>query len=161
MFAKDPQKQKGKEQARRDKERAKEETRRQQQNEAAWRAFWNSPQGRARAARDAGEKFFQISLDISQTERTVTSVLSGSPETKTRAAGGQLHVLEAIESEGWKLEHVGYVFQETGSVSRDKFLSSGQTEQVTGRVVGIYLFRAITDASRSKELTPDETSSVR
>ena len=34
------------------------------------------------------------------------------------------------------------------TVSRDKFLSSGQQEAVTGEIVGIYLFRiAVGDAS--------------
>jgi hypothetical protein len=74
-------------------------------------------------------------------------MLSGDPTTKTRASGGQTVVLEAIENEGWRLEHIGYVFQETGIVSRDKLLSSGQTGQVTGQIVGIYLFRA-EDAAR-------------
>lgn len=35
--------------------------------------------------------------------------------------------LATIEAEGWKLEDVGYVFQPTGAVSRDKLLSTGQT----------------------------------
>lgn len=54
-------------------------------------------------------------------------------------------VIDAIEAEGWHLEHAGYLFRETGSVSRDKFLSSGQTASVTGEIVGIYLFRVRTD----------------
>lgn len=41
-----------------------------------------------------------------------------------------------------RLENVGYVFQETGIVSKDKLLSSGQTGQVAGQIMGIYLFRA-------------------
>jgi hypothetical protein len=41
---------------------------------------------------------------------------------------------------GWRLEHVGYVFHETGSVSRDKMLSTGQTATVTGETWGIYVF---------------------
>lgn len=51
-------------------------------------------------------------------------------------------LLEAIEAEGWKLDDVGYVFQPTGSVSRDKLMSSGQTEQISGKIVAVYLFRA-------------------
>jgi hypothetical protein len=33
------------------------------------------------------------------------------------------------------------VFEQTGSVSRDKVMSSGQTASVTGNIVGVYLFR--------------------
>jgi hypothetical protein len=51
--------------------------------------------------------------------------------------------IEAIESEGWHLEHAGYVYRMTGSVSRDKLLSSGQQEAIHGEVLGIYIFRAV------------------
>ena len=67
--------------------------------------------------------------------------LSGTV-TSTRTAG-HADVLEAIEAEGWRLEHVGYVYRVISTVSRDKFLSSGQQEAVTGEIVGVYLFRAV------------------
>jgi hypothetical protein len=50
-------------------------------------------------------------------------------------------VLDAIESEGWRLEHAGYVYRILESVSRDKFFSSGQREAMSGEIVGVYLFR--------------------
>jgi hypothetical protein len=73
--------------------------------------------------------------------------LSGTV-TSTRTAG-HAGVLEAIEVEGWRLEHVGYVYRVISSVSRDKFLSSGQQEAVTGEIVGIYLFRVADHAEPS------------
>ena len=79
---------------------------------------------------------------MSETERSWNSLISGVVETKTRVRSDQPHVLEQIEAEGWHLEHIGYVFQETGAVSRDKLLSSGQVQQVTGQIIGIYLFRS-------------------
>lgn len=51
-------------------------------------------------------------------------------------------LLTEIELEGWELIHAGFAFHETGQVSRDKFLTSGQSTSTTGRTVGIYLFRA-------------------
>ena len=51
--------------------------------------------------------------------------------------------IEDIESEGWVLINDNYVFQVTGSVSREKFLSSGQQEAVSGQLIGIYTFRAV------------------
>ena len=42
---------------------------------------------------------------------------------------------------GWHLEHVGYVFVETGEVARAKALSSGSVSRTQGYVEGIYLFR--------------------
>ena len=142
VFQKDPEKQKAKEEAARIRNEAREANRLAQERARAEAAFRESPQGQARAARESEQAFFQIALPISETTRTVASVLTGDPSTTTRVAGGQTHVLQAIEGEGWRLEHIGYVFQETGIVSRDKLLSSGQTGQVTGQIVGIYLFRA-------------------
>jgi hypothetical protein len=50
-------------------------------------------------------------------------------------------VLGQIEEIGRKLEHVGYVFVETGEVSRGRVLSSGEVSRTDGYVEGIYLFR--------------------
>ena len=95
----------------------------------------------AREAREAGQSFYQVSLPLSTTQRSWDSILFGNVVTKTADQSGQPHVLQLVESEGWSLFHVGYVFRETGSISRDKLFSSGQVEQVTGEIVGVYLFR--------------------
>lgn len=50
-------------------------------------------------------------------------------------------VLAQIEELGWRLVHVGYVFVETGEVSRGKVMSSGGMSRTDGYVEGIYLFR--------------------
>jgi outer membrane biogenesis lipoprotein LolB len=126
----------------------KESEKQRQQEEAAnaqaW-AEWNaSPQGRARAAAEAGQQLFEITIPISVTERTARGQLTGSKQDQVTRKAEARTVLEAIEAEGWHLEHVGYVFEQTGSVSRDKLLSSGQTAAVQGQIVGIYLFRAKT-----------------
>jgi hypothetical protein len=99
-----------------------------------------SPVGQARTAHEAGDTFFPFAAPISETNRTVMAVLGGSKDTrKSETTHGD--VLGEIEKEGWQLEDVGYVFEQTGSVSRDKFASSGQTASVTGNIVGVYLFR--------------------
>jgi hypothetical protein len=126
-----------------DRQAAKEE--RQQQKAAAQlarasaqaeAAFKASPVGQAQAARQAGRRFFQISLPIEETMRVPML------DTHSTARADATGLLEGIEAEGWTLIDTGYVFQETGSVSRDKLMSSGQTAQVAGRIVAIYLFRA-------------------
>jgi len=99
-----------------------------------------TPVERARAARSAGARLFQVTMGVSETVGFVKE-LSGTV-TSTRTAG-HADVLEAIEAEGWRLEHVGYVYRVISTVSRDKFLSSGQQEAVTGEIVGVYLFRAV------------------
>jgi hypothetical protein len=85
-------------------------------------------------------------VPILETTRTSMAAISGDKATKTRSASA-IAVIEAIEQEGWHLEHAGYVFQQTGSVSRDKLMSSGQTAAVMGSIVGIYLFRRKADPS--------------
>jgi hypothetical protein len=79
--------------------------------------------GQAEAARAAGHAFFQIPLEVS------------------RLSSGRPDLLGQIEEKGWHLEHVGYVFIETGSTSTN--MSSVESATTEGVVTGVYLFRAI------------------
>lgn len=126
-----------KQQRQEEKQRLADELARQRAEEA----FLNSPQGRARTAKGLGQRLFQISLPLLSTERTIFN-LGDIRSVKTTSAEHQ-DVLSSVEEEGWRLEHTGYVFRETGSVSRDKLLSSGQEATVTGEIWGIYVFRAV------------------
>ena len=65
------------------------------------------------------------------------AVLGGSKDMRKSET---THGDSSAKSKGG-LADVGYVFEQTGSVSRDKFASSGQTASVTGNIVGVYLFR--------------------
>ncbi len=69
----------------------------------------------------------------------------GGNNTAVDNTRSQSHVgtLAAIESVGWRLEHVGHVFVVTSESSRDKLLSSGQQTAVSGNTIGIYLFRNV------------------
>lgn len=98
-------------------------------------------QAEAQAASRRGDEFLEVSLPVSTTARGVSSFMLGTREFETMSFSNG-PILAAIEREGWGLIHAGYVFRETGSVSRDKFLSSGQVVGVTGDIVGVYLFRA-------------------
>ena len=55
-------------------------------------------------------------------------------------------VIESVESGGWVLHDGGYVFQETASDSKSKAIGSGERTAVSGKIVGIYLFRAADQA---------------
>jgi hypothetical protein len=79
---------------------------------------------------------------MSETKRTVMAVLGGSKDMK-KTETTHADVLGGIEREGWKLADVGYVFEQTESVSRDKFYSSGQTARIAGNIIGVYLFRRV------------------
>jgi hypothetical protein len=101
--------------------------------EKANAAFYASPLGQAVSAKEQGCGFFQVELSQEQVaERWPVSAGITHPD-----------VLSQIEAVGWELEHVNHVWVQTGAVSRDHFLSSGQDIGVTGELVGIYLFRAV------------------
>ncbi len=67
----------------------------------------------------------------------------GSSTGRVRHSGGRPDLLGQIEEKGWKLEHVGYVFIETGATTTNRMLSTGQGMVTRGNVTGIYLFRAV------------------
>ena len=124
-----------------DEERAKKEQKKlEKENRKREAAFAATPAGQARAAKAAGLKIFQMDVPLSKTTgytETMTRAYAESSETKDYSS-----TIQSIEEEGWRLDHVGYVYRITGSVSRDKFLASGQQEAVSGEIVGIYIFRA-------------------
>lgn len=99
-----------------------------------------SPLGRAEAAFAAGHRFFEIQLDVGLTQGSATF---GEVRGAEQRSDAHLGVLGQIEEAGWRLEHAGYVFVETGQESTDKFITTGQRIAVTGKTVGIYLFRRL------------------
>jgi hypothetical protein len=110
---------------------------------AAEAAFLGTPQGRARTARQNGQRFFQILLPVENVDRTWLAKLSHEMHTRTRDSGDLVgQILTSIEDEGWQLVEAGFAFRQTGQASRDKFLASGQQVAVMGDTVGVYLFRA-------------------
>jgi hypothetical protein len=147
VFKKDAEKDQAKQAAALEEQAAKQaaaEQKRAADSEAAFRA---TPRGRARTARENGDGFFEYTGSLAETSRTVMGVLGGTSTSSghKRQLTSHTDVLAQIEDEGWKLEHVGYVFEPTGTVSRDKAFSSGQTSTTSGKIVGVYLFRADQD----------------
>jgi hypothetical protein len=100
-----------------------------------------TPAGRAETAHQEGRAFFQLTMPISEVEgRASDWTLSQSTETRRFAPADTLGQIEEV---GWRLEHVGYVFVETGEVARSKAMSSGSVSRTQGYVEGIYLFRRV------------------
>lgn len=134
-----------------DEEKAREEAERQQreQGEAARResarqererqTWLASPLGQATTAKEAGQAFFEVQLEVGRNEREAMWGMRdySSSEATTSSAG----VLGEIEKVGWRLEHVGYVFKMTGQSSSERVFLSGEQTSVSGVTVGIYLFR--------------------
>ena len=152
FFRRTAESQKEAERSERDRQRADDRAGRERQKTheksakeraAAEEAFLRSPVGRATAARAEGAGFFHVELEMSEVGRSNLDLLvgySGAPGVERRRAGHG-DVLAQVEDVGWRLEHVGYVYVETGQVSRDKLLSSGQQVATLGKTVGHFLFR--------------------
>lgn len=125
------------------RERQKADQNAAKERAVAEEAFLRSPVGRATAARSEGAGFFHVELEMSEVGRSNLDLLvgySGAPGVERKRAGHG-DVLAQVEDVGWRLEHVGYVYVETGQVSRDKLLSSGQQVATLGKTVGHFLFR--------------------
>ena len=121
-------------------ERAAQERERAAQAERAARAkYLATPVGQAEAAYQAGQMFFQLTTNISQVQGK-SSDWNYSQSTRTSRSNAT-DTLGQIEEIGWHLEHVGYVFVETGEIARSKAMSSGSVTRTDGYVEGIYLFR--------------------
>jgi hypothetical protein len=128
-----------------DEERAeelaqKEAARAKQEEDKKHQAWLQTPIGMATTAKEAGNGFFEIELEIGSSKRSVTF---GSADFGSHKKSDFTGLLSQIENIGWKLEHVGYYFMITGETSRDKFLASGQNTAVNGKTMGVYLFRNI------------------
>lgn len=111
--------------------------------------FDQSPAGRARAAFERGDEIFQFELDVRNSVTYTIPMWKTGAITTTTDAG---EVLNSIVREGWSLINGSFVFHETGSESRDKFMATGQHIAVKGVVVGYYLFSR--DASKQAAPKP-------
>lgn len=137
------------------RERRKADEKAGKERATAEEAFLKSPVGRATEARAEGAGFFHVELEMSEVGRSNLDLLAGyggAPGVDRKRAG-HADVLAQVEDVGWRLEHVGYVYVETGQVSRDKLLSSGQQVATLGKTVGHFLFRRVecqVDNSRLK-----------
>src|ERR1700722_9698861 len=103
------------EQEKQQERRAQEEARQAQAQREAQARYLASPVGKAEAAYQAGQMFFQLTTNISQIEGR-SSDFNYSQSTQTRRFNAT-DTLGQIEEMGWHLEHVGYVFVETGEVA--------------------------------------------
>lgn len=120
-------------------EEEKQEERRAKAEQEARAKYLASPVGKAETAYQAGQMFFQLTINISAIEGR-SSDWNYSQSTLTTRFNA-VDTLGQIEEMGWHLEHVGYVFVETGEIARSKVMSSGSVARTQGYVEGIYLFR--------------------
>jgi hypothetical protein len=120
-------------------EEEKQEEHRAKAEQEARAKYLASPVGKAEAAYQAGQMFFQLTINIAEIEGRASD-WGASQSTQTKRFNA-VDTLGQIEELGWHLEHVGYVFVGTGEVARSKVMSSGSVTRTQGYVEGIYLFR--------------------
>lgn len=100
-------------------------------------AFLSTPVGAATAAKEAGQPFFEIQLEVGA-HRGSAGFGSAEGRRSTSSSAGTLGEIEKL---GWRLEHAGYYFMITGETSTGRVLVSGEATAVSGVTVGVYLFR--------------------
>lgn len=98
-----------------------------------------TPVGQAEAAYEAQQMFYQFTANISTTEGRTLQGWSGPAAWERRF--NSTDMLGQIEELGWHLEHVGYVFVETGVDERTKSFNTGSVSRTRGYIEGVYLFR--------------------
>ena len=100
-------------------------------------AFLATPVGGATAAREAGQPFFEVQLEVAG---HAGSAAFGSTDGR-RTTSSSAATIGEIEKLGWRLEHAGYYFMITRETSTDRVFVSGQATAISGVTVGVYLFR--------------------
>jgi len=106
-------------------EEQKQEELRAKAEQEARAKYLASPVGKAEAAYEAGQMFFQLTINISAIEGR-SSDWNYSQSTRTRR-------FNAVDTLGQ--------IEEMGEIARSKALSSGSVTRTQGYVEGIYLFR--------------------
>jgi len=106
-------------------------------------AFFESPAGEARRAYESGAKVFQYETDVKSTKAVVRGLSKAvAKETlASRLSRGPVAILNAVADEGWELVNGSFVFLESGQVSRNRALATGQQVAISGTVIGYYLFK--------------------
>ena len=100
-------------------------------------AFLATPVGAATAAKEAGQEFFEVQLQVGVHAGSAGFGSADGRHTTSSSAS----ILGEIEKLGWRLEQAGYVYVVTGESSTDHFMVTGQEVAVSGITVGVYLFR--------------------
>lgn len=121
-----------------DQQRAKSEARARQE----WAA---SPLGQATLAKEAGQTFFEIQVEVGRAEGQAMWGTRDYASSEQITSSAEL--LGEIERLGWRLEHAGYVFRMTGQSSTERMFVSGEESAVSGVTLGIYLFRNAGDSN--------------
>ena len=132
---------------------ARDQRRREAEAERQRQAYLASPVGAATVARDAGEQFFELQLDVrSQQGRASFGEVQSSGSVTSSAT-----ILAEVEALGWRLEHASYYFAVTGQTSTERVFLSGENTAVNGVTVGAYLFRRAGTVAQTTTAPPSSS----
>ncbi|MGH3509503.1 MAG: hypothetical protein ACRDPI_04655 [Nocardioidaceae bacterium] len=116
---------------------ARDDRRRAAAQERARQELLSTPLGAATAAKQDGERFLEIQLQVG----THSGSASFGSVDSSRAVQSSAAVLAQIEQLGWHLEHATYFFMLTGETSTQRVFLSGEATAINGVTMGAYLFR--------------------
>ncbi|MHC9046320.1 hypothetical protein ACYX8G_17175 [Microbacterium saperdae] len=95
----------------------------------------------ARDAQARGDALLHLQLDVSLLEGQTSSWGSSANAVSSSDTVGSF--LSEVEGMGWRLEHTGYAFAETGATSSPRALSNTTGTVTRGQVVGYFTFRRV------------------
>lgn len=95
----------------------------------------------AHDARARGDALLHLQLDISQL--TGESSTWGSAENRMQRDDHLGYFLSEVEKVGWRLEHTGYAFVQSGATTSSRIFGTGEGVVNHGGVEGYYTFRAV------------------
>lgn len=92
-------------------------------------------------ARRRGDSVLHLQFDIAQLTGAASSW--GSAENGVVRDESVGWFLSEVEKLGWRLEHTGYVFIESGATTSNRVFSTGTGVVNHGGVEGMFAFRAV------------------
>lgn len=95
----------------------------------------------AHEAHARGDALLHLQLDIAQlTGQTSTW---GSADNRMMRDDHVGYFLSEVEKIGWRLEHTGYAFVQSGATTSARIFGTGEGQVMHGGVDGYFTFRAV------------------
>ena len=95
----------------------------------------------AHDAHARGDALLHLQVEVSRLTGEASSW--GSADNDFRTNDGVGYFLSEVERVGWRLEHTGYTFVESGATTSQRMLSSGTGVVNHGGVAGYFTFRRV------------------
>lgn len=94
----------------------------------------------ARDARTRGDLLLHLQFDVAQLSGEASSW--GSAENRMQRDDFVGYFLSQVENLGWRLEHTGYAFVESGATTSARFFGTGEGVVNHGGIEAFFTFRA-------------------